>query len=294
MIDADHPQDLYADFAPPDQVGLVAICANRPTLPRPLKSISVEAGQRGDGRWSLRLALHHPALQPVFAALCDDIVEATTVGVDETQLGSAVLARLHRWRTLLERDVAGLDETTLRGLIGELVVLRSRLLPQLGARATAVAWQGPRGAAQDFLLPDGHRIEVKAVNWDAGDVQINGLQQLDPGSDKLTLAVVRMQVTGALALSATNAPRLIARLRELLSDDADALADFNDSLSLVGWHDHPSHDEFAVRILSVEAHAVDAAFPKLTASTVPAGVEEVVYRVILPVTGAESWAVIDE
>jgi hypothetical protein len=194
-----------------------------------MRSISVEAGKRDDGRWSLRIALQNPALLPVFAALCDDIAEATFTGVDEMQLGAAVLSRLQRWRTLLERDAAGLDEPTLRGLIGELVVLRSRLIPEFGAQAAVAAWHGPSGASQDFLLPDGHRIEVKAVNWDAGDVLINGLQQLDPGPDELTLAVVRLQVTGALARAATNAPRLIASVRQALADDLDALAVFNDA-----------------------------------------------------------------
>jgi len=293
-IDAEHPRDLYADFAPPDQIGLIAICSVRPSLPRPLRAISVELGHRDDGRWSLRIALHQPTLLPVFAALCDDIVGATTSGIDEAQLGTAVLARLQRWRSLLERDAAGLDEATLRGLIGELVVLRSHLIPLLGARAGIAAWRGPRGAPQDFLLPDGQRIEVKAVNWDAGDVQINGLQQLDPGPDELTLAVVRLQVTGSLAQSATNAPRLVGQVRELLVDEPDTLAEFNDSLALVGWHDHSSHDELVVRIMSIEVHPVVETFPRLTISDVPPGVTDVVYRIALPMRNIVTWPVIDD
>lgn len=294
LIDVSHPHDLYAGFALPDEVGMVVICAERPPLPRPLRAMTVEAGRREDGRWALRLALQEPALQPVFAAFCNDIVKFTSLNVDETQLGAAVLSRLQRWRSLLERDATGLDERILRGLIGELTVLRSRLLPMLGPKAAVAAWQGPYGAAQDFLLPDGHRIEVKASNWSASDVQINGLLQLDPGPDQLTLAVVRMQTTGALAQAATNAPRLISRLHALLADDADALGDFNYALGLLGWHNHPSHDKFAVRLMSIEAHMVSETFPRLTSASVPEGVVDVTYRVILPEIGVERWELLDD
>jgi hypothetical protein len=37
-----------------------------------------------------------------------------------------------------------------------------------------MAWNGPFGAAQDFTLPSGQRIEVKAVRSDATSCQING------------------------------------------------------------------------------------------------------------------------
>jgi Putative PD-(D/E)XK family member, (DUF4420) len=288
-LDAQHPCDLYADFEPPDQVGLVAICDGRPILPRPMRAIAVEAGLRADGRWSLRLALQQPALAPVFAALCRDVAAATLSGTTAIDLAPTVLARLHRWRALLERDAAGLEESTLRGLIGELAILLSRIIPALGPRAAIEAWKGPLGAAQDFLLPDGARIEVKAVEWDATTARINGLAQLDTGRDPLTLAVVRLQSTSALADGAVTAALLVERTRAAIGGDSDALELFTSRLALVGWHDHPSHGEYAVRIVAVQAHAVVGAVPRLTVSSVPQGVTAVEYDTTLPLTGFQTW-----
>jgi len=290
-LDAEHPCDLYADYDPPDQVGLVAICDGRPVLPKPMRAITIEAGQRADGRWSLRLALQQPNLIPVFAALCRDIAAATLNGVTEADLAPTVLGRLHRWRSLLERDAAGLEETTLRGLVGELTILLERVLPENSPRVAIDAWKGPQGAAQDFLLPNGARIEVKAIEWDSRTVRINGLAQLDPGVDELTLAAVRLQTTTPSAQGALTVSQLVERIRLAIAADLDALDLFEARLALIGWHEHPSHDEFAVRVLAVEAHTVTGEFPRLVTSTVPSGVSEVEYDATLPVKGFKSWSV---
>jgi hypothetical protein len=276
-VTSEHACDLYADFSPPDQVGIVAVSTDRPPLPPQMRAIRIERGERSDGRASLRIVLEHQLLLPVFAALCQDIVSSTASGVGPAQLASTVLDRLQRWRSLLERESAGLPESTLRGLIGELTILETRLLPTLSEREAVHAWRGPLGAAQDFLLSDGHRIEVKAVDRDADAVTVNGLAQLDPGPDQLTLAVVRLQTSGASADGAITATGLVTRVRERVAADAEALTMFEAALASVGWHEHPAHEENAFRVVSIDAYDVDGSFPRLTASNVPPGVLDASY-----------------
>lgn len=284
-VDAAHPLDLYADFESPDRPGLVAVCSSCPPVCRPLRAIAVERGQRTDGRWSLRLSLHEPRLLPVFAALCRDIVSFTRSGVDEGRLAAAVLGRIDHWRTLLERDAAGLGEAVLRGLIGELLVLEQQVLAALPLRQAVAAWTGPRGSPQDFLLPNGTRIEVKTIGRDARTARVNGLAQLDAGADPLVLAVVRVEATGASAHDALTVPMLVMRLRDRISADPDALADFESALACAGWHDDPSHDAFRVRLIAIQAHEVGPLFPRLTAGSVPAGIEDADYTIALPQGG---------
>jgi Putative PD-(D/E)XK family member, (DUF4420) len=281
-VDATHPLDLYIDFEPPDRPGLVAVCGSRPPACRPLRALTVEHGQRTDGRWSLRLSLHEQRLLPVFAALCRDIVAFTRSGVDERRLAATVLGRLDHWRSLLERDAAGLGEAALRGLIGELLVLEKEVLAALPLREAVGAWTGPRGSPQDFLLPTGTRIEVKTIGRDAGTVRVNGLGQLDAGADPLVLAVVRVEATGASAYHALTVPMLVTRLRDRISADPDALADFEATLACAGWHEDPLHDAFAVRLIAIEAHEIGPAFPRLTARSVPPGIEDADYTIVLP------------
>jgi hypothetical protein len=288
-VDASHPLDLYADYEPPDRPGLVAVCGTKPAYTRLLRAVTVEEGVRTDGRWSLRLVLREPQLLPVFAALCRDIIAFTRAGVDETRLAAAVIARIDRWRNLLESDATGLGEAALRGLIGELLVLETEMLRSLPLRDAVAAWTGPQGTPQDFLLPSGMRIEVKTTSRDSGGIRINGLAQLDANMDPLVLIVVRAEVTGASAPGAVTVPLLISRLRARLAPDPDALVAFDASLALVGWHDHPSHDAFAMRPVVFEAHDVGPAFPRLTRASVPEGVEDADYSIVLPRPGRTLW-----
>ena len=284
-VDASHPLDIYIDFEPPDRLGLVAVCSSVPPTYRSLRAVSVDHARRADGRWSLRLVLEEPSLLAVFAALCRDIVAFTRSGITEARLAAAVLGRLDHWRTLLEQDPSGLGETSLRGLLGELVILDTHVLGILPPAQAVKAWTGPLGTPQDFLLPSGNRIEVKAARRDTATVRINGLQQLDPGQDNLVLMVVRFENTGAAAPDAITAPILVRRLQDRIGDDPEALAAFNTSLSFVGWHDNPVHSSVVVRVVAIDRHDVGIGFPRLTSQSVPAGVEDVDYTITLPRQG---------
>ena len=284
-VDADHPHDIYVDFEPPNRPGLVAVCASRPPALKELRAVSVDVGQRADGRWSIRLSLDRADLFPVFATLCRDIVDTTRYGTGASQLASTVVGRLEHWRRLLERDARGLSEAELRGLVGELCFL-DHLLGRLSPREAVSSWTGPLGTPQDFLLPDGLRVEVKTARPHAATVRINGLAQLATGTDPLELVVVRLVETGASAPDAFNAAMLIERLRVLVATEPSAAEAFEASLSLAGWHEHQSQSEPSFRLLALERHLVGPGFPRLTPGSVPAGVQDADYVILLPAVAA--------
>ena len=292
-VNSTHSLELYAEFDPPDRFGLVLFSHREPPEPRPLRSLHMDRGLRPDGRWWLRLSIEGRTLQPVFAGLCRDIIVFTRTNVADDTAAAVILSRVDRWRRLLQGELRGLSESELRGLIGELIVLETDLLPALPAIDAVTAWNGPFGAAQDFTLPTGQRIEAKALRRDASSCRINGLRQLDPGPDTLVLAVVRLDQTGADADGAITATRLVNRLRDQLAAEPFAQNEFDSRLAAAGWHEHPDHDRFAVRLLGIERHAVDSAFPRLIRATVPRGVLEADYEIALPAApdpeAARSW-----
>jgi hypothetical protein len=283
-VDSPHPLELYVEFDPPDRYGLVLFSRHEPPEPRPLRSLHMDRGMRHDGLWWLRLSIEGQTLQPVFAGLCRDIIVFTRANVADDTAAGVILSRVARWRKLLQGELRGLSESQLRGLIGELIVLESDLIPALSAIDAVTAWNGPFGAAQDFTLPTGRRIEVKALRRDTVSCPINGLNQLDPGYDMLVLAVVRLDQTGVDASGAITATRLVNRLRHRLASEPFACNEFDSRLAAAGWHEHPDHDGFAVRVLGIERHGVDSAFPRLIRATVPGGVLEADYEIALPST----------
>jgi hypothetical protein len=281
-VDARHPLELYAEFDPPDRYGLVLFTAREPPEPLSLRSLHIDRGRRPDGLWWLRLSITGTAFHPVFAGLCRDIITTTRTNVTGDLAASVILSRVDRWRRLLEGELRGMSNTELRGLIGELIVLELDVLPAHRASDALMAWNGPLGAAQDFTLPTGQRIEVKAIRGESTSCQIDGLDQLDAASDPLTLTVVRMDQTGAHAEGAITATGLIDRLRYRLAEEPTALNEFESRLAAAGWHDHPDHRNFAILVVGIEHHAVDGDFPRLTRSLVPQGVLEAKYEITLP------------
>lgn len=287
-VDENHPLELYAEFEPPDRPGLVLFCTARPPAAESLRSVRVEQGMRQDGKWWLRLSLLAPELQPVFSALCRDIVASTKFGVEEASAAATILRRLARWRALLEQEQSGMQPSVIRGLIGELLVLEADVLSKFPELDAIVAWSGPLGTAQDFLLPIGNRIEVKAAPPGTSTVTINGLDQLDSAGDPLTLTVVRLLAVGADAQDAQTASGIISRLESRLANHPSALVEFRGRLAMAGWHEHPSHQQVVVRLMNIERYKVSGSFPRLTRSNVPVGVEDASYDIRLPDSRAVS------
>ncbi len=287
-VDATHPFDLYADFEPPDRPGLILLCDERPNDAPSLQAIGIERRRREDGRWSMRVFLEQPQLLNVFAELCRDIVEFTRHSARTALPSGLVLSRIERWRNLMQPEPAGLSRSQIRGLIGELLVLETEVLSQLSADQAVSSWTGPLGTSQDFRLPDGRKLEVKAIDRHADRVKINGLEQLDSGGDPLQLVIVRLEDTGIDAEGAITAARLIARLRERLSQAPVALQAFEVLLAFVGWLDAFDSDSVVVRHERTERHDVGEEFPRLIASIVPRGVTAATYEILLPQSSAHS------
>jgi hypothetical protein len=285
-VDATHPLDLYADFEPPDRPGLILLCDERPNDAPALQAIGMERRRRPDGRWSMRIFLEEPRLLPVFAELCRDIVEYSRKNAQSALASGLVLSRIERWRNLMQPEPVGLSRAQIRGLIGELLVLDRELLPVLLPDEAVSAWTGPLGASQDFRLPDGRKLEVKALDRHADSVHINGLDQLDSGADPLQLVAVRLENTGINAEGAITASRLIAQLRAKLNQAPAALQTFEVLLRFAGWADATDADSVVVRLERIDRYDVEESFPRLTAATVPAGITAATYEIRLPQNAA--------
>lgn len=281
-VAADHPLELYAVVVPPDRRGLMLISPVDAPKPRALRTVSIERSRRTDGRWSLQVLLEQPDLQAEFAALCRDIARFTSAGISPEGAPAAVLRRIERWRTLLEGSSGSMDAAAQRGLAAELLVLEQEVLPGLPPFEAVCAWTGPDGTPQDFTLPAGVRLEVKAVRPMARTVRINGLDQLDPGPDALELVVVRLADAPAEAGDAFTVADQIGRLRLALAAHPAALGELESRLAALGWRDDPELQLAHLRLAAIERHEVGDHFPRLVRSSVPAGVEDADYIVTLP------------
>lgn len=237
-----------------------------------------------------------PALRDVFDHFLVGVVSAVEAD-GERDPGLTAGEVLARWRSLFTTGRAALGASDLAALVAELLVLEA-VLARDPAHSLAV-WTGPSESRHD-LRRELTAIEVKAtLSHTARQVTIHGIDQLEPpAGGRLTLAWHRLEVVPDGPLSVfVLADRLIAagasavELYELM-ERAGSPAALREQ-----------HDRVRFALREQRFFGVGAGFPRIVPTTfpagVPVGVDDLTYRVTLPVDDAaltpeETDRVLDE
>lgn len=109
------------------------------------------------------VALKEARHSDVFTVLAEDLARRITGAPEANARIAAMLGGLARWQKFLATRAEGLSVEAQRGLWAELHFFRAEVVPLAGVESAVSVWQGPAGAAQDFLLPAG-AVEVKATS----------------------------------------------------------------------------------------------------------------------------------
>lgn len=232
-------------------------------------------------RTVLRVMLEDDRLLDIFAVLSADLIDAA---IAETTVAAALrrcIDRLCLWQGLFERVPAeGLSDEQQRGMLGELLVLETLLLPRLDALAAVTAWVGPDPAHQDFIH-GGAAVEVKTslAKRHARIIIANEKQLDERPHSSLVLAHLRLDESASLGESL---PVVVARLRQLLAGDPPASRLFDDRLMLGGYLDvhAPIYLPNRWRVSSSRFFRVEGEFPRLTEANLPPGVGDIHYSII--------------
>jgi hypothetical protein len=276
-VDETHPCDLYAALSEDGRPGLLLFSDVALPTPPSLSSVEAIANRRQDGRWSLGIWLTVDALRSPFGQLCQDLIDATRMASPESA-GGFILARLARWRRLLEGAHA-ISTSELRGLVGELLVLRYCL--DIWSPAEVVdGWVGPLGAPQDFTLP-GLLVEAKAVQPGSPIVQISSVDQLD-STGRLVLASVTLATVSAEG-QGFSVGTFVSDLRQHLIDlnAPMAVLEFDARLAAAGYREDDQMSHATFRGDGIRFFEVRGAFPALHRALLPDGVLDATYEIAL-------------
>jgi hypothetical protein len=251
-------------------------------------------------RTVLRVVLEDDRLLEIFAVLSADLVDAA---VGETTVAAALrrcIDRICLWQGLFERLPAeGLSDERQRGMVGELLVLETLLLPHLDALVAVTAWVGPDPAHQDFIH-GGTAVEVKTgLTKRHARIMIANEKQLDERPHRaLVLAYLRLDES---ATRGESLPIVVSRLRGLLAGDSAASRLFDDRLMLGGYLDvhAPNYLPNRWRLLSSRFFRIEGKFPRLTEANLPPGVGDISYSIIaddlspFEISAAEAVALVE-
>ena len=248
-------------------------------------TVSVSAGEPDDGALMLMLALEDGAQRDIFVHLCRDIIRAAEGAESEEEAVARTVARTWRWHHLLRGGRRGLlTEEEQRGLIGELLVLEKRLLPNLASLDAVGAWRGPLGAPKDFEI-DRISVEVKARRGAARPyVTISSEYQLDDeGCDQLFLQVLEVDRAAGGSTAGDSLSDVVSRVHAKVGlMDPGAVEHLDALLAAAGFRWDDDYSESSWIVGAGRIYLVSDSFPRLTTRHVPAGVSKVRYALSLP------------
>ncbi|MEW1965409.1 PD-(D/E)XK motif protein [Micrococcus sp. NPDC078436] len=147
------------------------------------------SNEHGESLRAVQVQCLDSRLDEVFHSFLEDVVEAVDAG---QPVLNALAGTANEWRRLLSVARKGISEASVRGLHGELCILRD-MVEAVGPRALEM-WAGPEGERHDFVGPQ-LSIEVKTASLqNRQSVTIHGLRQLDPSEgNALHLAVIEIE-----------------------------------------------------------------------------------------------------
>jgi hypothetical protein len=245
-----------------------------------VNGLDVDLRSGGPNQQRLVLALGRQIDRDIFESLCRTLASALLSASDSKMALAVALAHLKRWKAFLAgRNARLLSPEEVRGLFGELNILRRLYNGTLPQAAAVDAWLGPDDSHQDFIFGD-RAIEVKSLSGrERSTVHISSEDQLESALPELFLLTQRLndmpETDEALSLNG------IVSLIEGELSVAEAIEQFAYKLSGMGYVPLAEYDRPRFVVRGLQGYRVAEGFPRLIRSELPQGITRVAYEIML-------------
>lgn len=246
-----------------------------------LRGIDVDLRNTSEhGAQNVVLTLAHHADQDLFLGLCQTLIKVLS---DVSAPGTALaitLTHLKRWKAFLSgRNQRVLSAEEIRGLYGELYILRSLYKNNLSHSEAVEAWCGPDRSQQDFIFQD-RAIEVKTLSSRARNlVTISSEDQLESIAEELYL--VTLKLSEMPEQSQAQSLNDFVGLVESELANAAVKEEFSDKLATAGYVPITEYDNPKFIVHKARSYLVSDEFPRLVRSDLRPGVMNVSYDITL-------------
>jgi hypothetical protein len=226
----------------------------------------------------LILTLSEKEDKDIFYSLCLDLLKSSKNINDESLAIKSILKRLEKWQYFLKSGKKIIDKKQLKGLIGELHLIKKYLLVEYNAKDVLEFWKAPLQAVQDFEL-NNMTIEVKTKS-SVNSITISSSKQLFTQLDYLYLFVVTLTESTKNITESFNIYDMIDEIIKLIGlDNLLLIENFNNLLMYYGFVELIEYEDLYFIISSDEFYKVTDKFPKIVDT--PDGVEKLNYRINL-------------
>lgn len=287
-IDSLHPLNIFFGY---DTLGFrefIVVTEISPHLQLNSASINIEIGIRKDEKFAVCFRLTDKHKEAVFVHLCWDLFEYTNDSSDDVDGIKKIQNRFRIWQKLFDEGNDGLlSIQAIKGLIGELVFLKTYAFEDYGIENAIKSWIGPHNAHKDYWF-ESSWYEIKTIDSGTKDITISSLEQL--ASDVIGFIVcVIVEKTSKTATNRLNLPIIVDSIRTMLNDNEEIRLEFESKLLEIGYFDRDEYYNFNFAYIESKKYIVDKGFPKITSSNVDNAITEVKYKISL--ASIRNWLV---
>ncbi len=194
--------------------------------------------------------------QDIFYLFCNDLVEYSK-HIQIEQGFQYIINRYEKWRVFSSSKREYLSENEIKGLIGELLFLKTYAFSTYGQSKAIEGWTGPEPTKKDFIY-ENTWYEIKAAT--NNQVTINSIDQLSSTIDgHLVVYSFEKLSPVSLELSLT---RLSTEIISSIQFDTDKEI-FTSKLIEAGYYGEDYYDNFVYHLKSSNSYLVNNNFPKL-------------------------------
>lgn len=234
------------------------------------------------GEPAIVFSLKDSSLLDIFISFSLDL--ETIIQTDKNVTILEVYNRYLYWQKMFKLQGNTLSESVIKGLINELNILNSFLIPKYGVNDAIRGWIGSEGTVKDFSYSD-YWYEAKAINKDKEVVEISSLAQLDSNTEG-QLLISEFEKTARTNDNAVCLYDLFTQIKNQITQENYVYDFYNkiiqNGLDLTCFMDsgHEVND-FCYLIHNVESYIVNDEFPRLTADLLPKAIGKVKYELLL-------------
>lgn len=231
---------------------------------------------KGKETYTLRFSLDNTDLLEYFCTFCEDLFESTKNISDDASAYKQLSERYFSWKKLFRPHSGSMSDTEIVGLLGELLFMDERMIPEWGVPTALNSWTGPEKTHKDFST-DNVWYEIKTINSGKNMVRISSLEQLD--SDIEGYLVVYDLEKMSPTFNGLKLNQLVQKLLHKMG--AAYREEFITKLSLYNYDFSPNYDNFVYTVVGCSTYEVKEGFPRLNRKDIPTGIDKVQYDINL-------------
>ena len=282
-----HPLEWHVAYETPTNKALIIISNMPIDALDSSKSINTVCRKRDDGTYYISFQLVENSQEEVFISMCSNLIEYSTDALTEKEALKRVSLRYKQWRRLMEhRNQAVLSDEKRRGLIGELLYMKSVIEGSKPVSDAIAGWVGPDGADQDFVY-DGLWREIKTTGLSSDQIAIHSLEQLGNKNEIGELHIYRVDPCAPESKDAFTLRRLISYFVKLCGSDPSLVDNLTNKLNSVGYVDMEIYDSYPYKFFRSDVYDVDETFPRIARNDVRTEIIRTEY--VLSISSINDW-----